>query len=76
MTTDDVLVIEAKAYRTQEQNREDALARFVALVRKAVEKPKARRKTRPTQASKEKRLQEKKRRSEIKRTRGTHIGQE
>jgi ribosome-associated protein len=69
VTSDDILVIEAKSFRTQEKNREDAIARFVALVRKAVEKPKPRKKTKPTRASKEQRLQQKKRRSEIKQTR-------
>jgi ribosome-associated protein len=69
MTQDGVLLIEAKRYRTQDRNREDALARFQALVRKAVEKPKKRVKTKPTKAVKEKRLNEKKRRSEIKRYR-------
>ena len=69
ITTDGVLIIEAKKYRTQEQNREDAIQRFYELVRKAGEKPKPRHKTKPTKASKEKRLQGKKIRSEIKKTR-------
>jgi ribosome-associated protein len=64
-----VLLIEARKYRTQEQNREDALQRFVVLIRRSFEKPKARTKTRPTKASKEKRLKEKKERGEIKRIR-------
>ena len=69
VTGEDVLVIEAKSFRTQEKNKEDAIARFVALMRKSLEKPKPRRKTKPTQASKEQRLLAKKRRSEVKRTR-------
>ena len=69
MTSDGVLLIEAKRFRTQEQNREDAIQRFVELVRKALVKPKARKKTRPTQASKEERLKEKKRKAEIKKLR-------
>ncbi len=69
VTSDDVLVIEAKSFRTQEKNREDAIGRFVGLVRKSLERPKPRKKTKPTRASKEKRLQAKKRRSEVKRTR-------
>lgn len=64
-----ILLIEAKRYRTQEQNREDALRRFVELVRKALIPPKRRKKTSPTQASREERLKEKKRRGEIKRLR-------
>ncbi|MFN8382564.1 MAG: alternative ribosome rescue aminoacyl-tRNA hydrolase ArfB [Anaerolineales bacterium] len=70
ITADGVLIIEAKKYRTQEQNREDAIQRFYELIQKAGEKPKPRHKTKPTKASKEKRLQGKKKRSEIKKTRG------
>lgn len=66
-----VLLIEAKQFRTQEQNREDAIQRFVALVRKATVKPKTRKKTKPTKASKEKRLQSKKQRGDIKKSRQT-----
>jgi ribosome-associated protein len=69
VTSEGVLLIEAKRFRTQEQNREDAIQRFAELVRKSLVKPKARRKTRPTQASKEERLKEKKRRGEIKKMR-------
>ena len=69
ITSEGVLLIEAKRFRTQEQNREDAIIRFVELVRRALVKPKPRRKTKPTQASKEERLKEKKRRGEIKRLR-------
>ena len=53
VTTEGVLLIEAKRYRTQEQNREDALQRFSDLIRRALVKPKARKKTKPTTASKE-----------------------
>jgi ribosome-associated protein len=69
MTSEGVLLIEAKRFRTQEQNREDAIQRFIELVRKSLIKPKARRKTKPTQAAKEERLKEKKRRGEIKKIR-------
>ena len=72
MTQDGILIIEAKRFRTQERNREDALARFHALIEKAFEKPKSRKKTNPTQASQEERLKEKKRRGEIKRARTKH----
>jgi len=71
VTTDETLVIEAKQFRTQEQNREDAIQRFTELVRRSAIKPKKRTKTKPTQASKEKRLRSKKVRSEIKRLRGS-----
>jgi ribosome-associated protein len=70
VTDDGILIIEAKRYRTQEQNRLDAIQRLVALVQKALEKPKLRHKTRPTLASKQKRLQAKRQRSEKKRLRG------
>lgn len=70
MTQEGILVIEAKRYRTQEQNREDALQRFSALIQKALEKPKSRRATRPSAAARARRIESKKRRAEIKRTRG------
>ena len=66
ITSEGMLLIEAKRFRTQEQNREAALQRFVELVRKSLVKPKARRKTKPTRASKEARLKEKKRKRGIK----------
>ena len=69
ITSEGVLLIEAKRFRTQEQNREDAIQRFIALVQKALIKPKSRRKTKPTQSSKEERLKDKKRRGEIKKIR-------
>ena len=69
ITAEGVLLIEAKRFRTQEQNREDAVQRFVEWVRKSLVKPKPRKKTKPTQASKEERLKEKKRRGEIKKMR-------
>jgi len=69
MTGEGVLLIEAKRFRTQEQNRADAIQRFVELVRKSLLKPKARRKTKPTAASREERLKEKKRKGEIKKMR-------
>ena len=69
ITSEGVLLIEAKQFRTQEQNREDAIQRLVALVRKSLVKPKARRKTKPTKAAKEKRLKSKKVRGEIKKIR-------
>jgi ribosome-associated protein len=69
VTNEAVLVLEARRFRTQEQNREDAIQRFVELVRKATVKPKPRRKTKPTLASKEKRLKVKKERGEVKKIR-------
>jgi len=69
VTNEGVLIIEARRFRMQEQNRVDAIERFIALVRKSLETPKHRQKTKPTAASREKRLQSKKKRSEVKRTR-------
>ena len=66
MTTEGVLVIEAREHRTQGQNREAARTRLVALIERATHKPKKRRPTRPGKAAKEKRLTSKKRRSEVK----------
>ena len=69
ITNDGILILEAKRYRTQEQNREDAIRRFVELVRKSTIKPKRRVKTKPTKASQERRIKEKKQRGEIKKNR-------
>lgn len=69
LTDEGLLLIEARTFRTQEQNREAALRRLVELLRRAFEKPKTRTKTKPTKASKEKRLKEKKVRGEIKKMR-------
>jgi ribosome-associated protein len=70
LTQEGVLVLTAQRFRTQERNREDALERLVALVRQATERPKPRRATRPTRASKERRLAEKSRRGAVKALRG------
>ncbi len=74
MTDAGILIIEASNFRTQEKNREDAIERLYELVRKASEKPKLRHKTKPTKASKEERLKEKKRRSATKKIRGDKQG--
>jgi ribosome-associated protein len=69
MTNEGVLIITAQRFRTQERNREDAVERLVELIRQATERPKPRRPTRPTLASKKRRLEAKGRRSEIKKGR-------
>jgi ribosome-associated protein len=69
MTDEGVLVIRAERFRTQERNREDARQRLVDLIAKAALPPKPRVKTKPTLASKERRLDSKSRRSEVKRNR-------
>jgi ribosome-associated protein len=66
---DSVLLIEARRFRSQARNREDALQRLVALIREAARRPKPRRKTRPSVAAERRRLDEKRRRGEIKRRR-------
>lgn len=73
IAADGVLVITAQRYRTQGRNRADALARLVALVRQAAQPPKPRRPTRPTRASKERRLETKRRRSDTKRARRSRL---
>jgi ribosome-associated protein len=69
ITSDGVLVIVAREFRTQERNRQEAIDRLVELIRKAAEKPKSRRKTNPTLGSKRRRLETKRRRGETKRLR-------
>lgn len=69
VTGEGVLVIEAARYRTQERNRRDARERLAEWVRKAAEPPARRRKTRPPAASKERRLEAKRLRSDTKRAR-------
>jgi ribosome-associated protein len=66
MTKDGVLVIRADRHRTQEMNRADARERLADLVREAIVEPKPRIKTKPTRASKTRRVDEKKRRSTVK----------
>lgn len=63
---DGVLIIEAKRFRSQERNREDAIERFAELVRKSLIKPQKRIKTKPTRASSQKRLNTKKIKGRIK----------
>jgi len=70
-TEEGVIVIEARRFRSQERNRQDARERLVRLIRKAAEKPKPRRRTQPTAASKTRRLEDKRRRGHIKRIRQT-----
>ena len=74
LTSEGVLVITAQRHRMQERNREDAVARLVALIRQATERPKPRRPTRPTLASKRRRLEVKGKRAEVKRNRSGKPG--
>ena len=66
LTREGVIVIIAQRYRSQERNRQDALDRLVALIRRAAEPPTPRRPTKPSSAAKERRLQAKARRSTTK----------
>lgn len=66
LTKDGVIVIVADSHRSQRMNRDDALARLVELIRSATVRQKARRPTRPTKGSKERRLESKSRRASIK----------
>jgi ribosome-associated protein len=69
ITAEGILVIDARAARTQLGNRDDARARLADLIRRALVRPKTRRKSRPTKAAKERRLDAKRRRASVKRTR-------
>jgi len=70
LTSEGVLVIQANRFRDQAKNRDDARARLAELIRAAMHVPKRRIATKPTRASKERRIESKKNRSTIKQTRG------
>ena len=70
VTEDGILIIDARRFRTQGRNREDATDRLVKLIRNAAQRPKIRRRTRPTLTSKIRRLESKRRGAESKRLRG------
>ncbi|HOD82043.1 MAG: Peptidyl-tRNA hydrolase ArfB [Planctomycetes bacterium ADurb.Bin126] len=70
-TTEGVIVIDARRHRTRERNRQDAVDRLIALVAKAADIPRPRKATRPTAASRARRLESKRRRSRLKRLRGS-----
>jgi len=70
MTQEGELLIFAQTHRSQEINRQDAIGRLVSLIQKAAEAPKPRKRTRPTKASRERRLAAKTRRSGVKAMRG------
>jgi ribosome-associated protein len=69
LTDDGVLILRGSEHKSQLRNREAVLGRFRALVGEALEPPKPRRRTRPTRASKERRLRTKKHRGELKQLR-------
>ncbi|WP_454616901.1 alternative ribosome rescue aminoacyl-tRNA hydrolase ArfB [Bradyrhizobium cenepequi] len=70
MTKEGVIVIHAQRFRTQERNRADAIERLLELLREAMVRPTPRRPTKPTLGSKQRRLEGKKRRGDIKARRG------
>jgi ribosome-associated protein len=74
LTQDGVLIIEAERFRSQRRNRDDALERLIELIREACEVDKPRRPTRPTLASKKRRLDSKQRRGETKKLRTVKPG--
>lgn len=69
ITNEGIIVIEAKRYRSQDKNRADAIERLKSLFLKALEEPKKRKKTKPNQQSKQKRLDAKRKTSEKKQMR-------
>ncbi len=69
MTQDGILIIEARRYRTQEQNRADALLRLSALIQKAAQRPRTRLATRPGLSARIKRVESKKKRGAVKKQR-------
>ncbi len=71
-TEEGVLILFARQYRTQEQNRFDATQRLIALLRQALERPKMRRATRPTVTARAARLASKRQHGALKRTRRYH----
>jgi len=69
MTKDGILIVQARRFRKQERNRQDAMDRLIKLIRKASEQPKAHIKPKPTRASKERILAAKRHRSKLKKRR-------
>lgn len=74
VSRDGVLVITGHRFRSQEQNRRDAIERLATLIREAALPRKKRRPTRPTHASRQRRLESKRRRGEVKRARSSRLG--
>lgn len=70
LTKDGVIIIKAQQYRTQEQNKSDAIERLVALVKSVMVERKVRRPTKPTRGSQRRRLEGKARRGQVKSLRG------
>ncbi|NVK17258.1 MAG: aminoacyl-tRNA hydrolase [Methylocystaceae bacterium] len=69
MTQDGVIVLTANGFRTQEMNRKDAQDRLIEMIAKALVAPKKRRKTKPSKAAKQRRMDQKSKRADVKKTR-------
>lgn len=69
MTSDGILVIDARSHRSQKQNRQDALGRLTSLLRAAAQRPRTRRPTKPSKASRRRRLETKRHRARLKQSR-------
>lgn len=76
LTTKGEMIIKATRYRTQERNKEDAIERLVTLLKNAAKVPKKRKKTKPSLASKERRIQKKKLHAKTKSLRGRPVHHE
>ena len=70
MTAEGIIIIEAKKFRSQQRNREDALARLIEIIKRAAIQPVVRRKTKPSYSAREKRMTSKHHRARTKRNRG------
>ena len=75
LSADGILVIQASRFKSQEQNRQDAVQRLAGLLRQAAVRPKRRVKTRPSKRSKLRRLEAKRHRSRLKRNRRSVSGE-
>ena len=69
MTDDGIIIVDARRYRSQQRNREDAIARLCTLLRQAATPPRPRRPTKPSKAAKNRRLTAKRRKGEKKQSR-------
>jgi ribosome-associated protein len=76
LTTEGLIVIDARTHRTQSQNRDEARERLADLIRRALARPKRRHKTRPSRASQQRRVDVKKLRGDTKRARSRYRGDE
>ena len=76
ITSDGMLLIDSREYRTQSQNREAARARLIAWIQQAAIRPRTRRKTKPSAGARERRLDTKKKRGSVKAARGRKFGDE